>query len=376
MLYKGTILRCFCLFASTLVMTKGRAAVRFVDASNMTPAPPFVTWSGAATNIQDAVDAANPGDEVVVNDGIYGTGGRAFPGQLTNRVVVNKAIVVKSVNGASATSIVGHQVPGSTNGDSAARCVYIGSNAVLIGFTLSNGGTLTNGLALDSSGGGVWCEAGAWLKDCIISGNASFLSGGGAYSGNLTNCIIVSNRSDLGGGAILSTLHHCRVLTNIAVNGGGLADGTAHFTSFVGNSVVPPEDTFNVAVGSGGGVRLCVLDGCRLDYNSAHAGGGALGGRASNCVFMGNSAVFFGGGTLSTELHYCTIVANQALRWGSGGAHLGSETKAARNCIVYYNTAPSAPDLLGDMLYCCTSTLWGIAMGCITNEPAFVDVSG
>ena len=42
------------------------AAVRYVNVNNPNATPPYITWTTAATNIQDAVDAAVAGDEVVV----------------------------------------------------------------------------------------------------------------------------------------------------------------------------------------------------------------------------------------------------------------------------------------------------------------------
>jgi len=122
---------------------------RYVDAASTNPTPPYSNWSTAARVIQDAVDAAAPGDEIVVTNGLYSTGGRAVGTNLLgNRVAMDKPLTLRSVNGPQFTVIQGCQVPGTTNGDGAIRCVYLAAGASLSGFTLNHGPRGPTGITL------------------------------------------------------------------------------------------------------------------------------------------------------------------------------------------------------------------------------------
>ena len=104
-------------------------------------------WPTAKRSIQAAIDAAVSNDTVWVSNGTYATGGRIAYGALTNRVVVDKPITVRSLNGPATTRIKGTWDPNGYHGigDGAVRCAYIASNAVLSGFTLTNGATRASG---------------------------------------------------------------------------------------------------------------------------------------------------------------------------------------------------------------------------------------
>src|SRR5437773_1972406 len=86
------------LFAAGLLLTGTGsilAGMHYVDVNSTNATPPYSSWATAATNIQDAVDAAAAGDEIVVTNRIYAPIG--VPGLLT----------VRSVNGPQFTIIDG-----------------------------------------------------------------------------------------------------------------------------------------------------------------------------------------------------------------------------------------------------------------------------
>jgi hypothetical protein len=219
-------------YESNFVPSPPIVVTRYVSQNSVNPAPPYTNWDTAAHIIQVAVDAANAGDEIVVSNGVYTTGGRSVGiSALANRVVLDKPLAVRSLNGPDATIIQGYQVPGTTNGDAATRCVYMTSNTILSGFTLTKGATLQlppGGFGPDSdlSGGGVYCDlwGSSVVKGCKLVGNSASQWGGGAFYCGLDNCLVVSNSSaNYAGGAGLSSLTNCTVAFNSAFSGGGVA---------------------------------------------------------------------------------------------------------------------------------------------------------
>jgi hypothetical protein len=186
---KNTILW---LIGSLLLSLSPNAAAttRYVNVGNSTPAAPYTNWVTAATNIQDALDLAVAGDQILVTNGVYQTGARAVYG-MSNQVAVTKPVVVQSVNGAATTSIVGYQVPGTTNGPDAVRCVYLTNGAVLAGFTLANGATQSAGEYVGDydeqmSGGGVWCES----QSGVVS-NCTLCSNSASYAGKSQSSLLI-----------------------------------------------------------------------------------------------------------------------------------------------------------------------------------------
>ncbi len=364
--------------------------VHYVDAASNEPSAPYTSWATAARTIQEAVDAAStPGALVLVTNGVYSSGGRAVSGLMTNRVVVSKPLRVQSVNGPGATIIRGYQIPSTTNGNGAIRCVYLTNNAWLAGFTLTGGATRTNGdVVLEQSGGGVWCGAGAVVSNCVLTGNAGCFGAGSAY-GTLNNCTLTGNSArNYGGGAYNSTLNNCTLMTNVVAghevmlpSGGGAYSGTLSNCTLTGNSAA-----------EGGGAYAATLTGCTLTGNQGfYGGGGASESTLNNCMLTGNSTPSYGGGAHDCTLNNCTLAGNSAVI--GGGASRGTLTNCTVtgnsagqgggywasgliNCIVYYNSALEGANCLdGTLNHCCTTPLPAGGTGNIDAEPQLASAS-
>jgi hypothetical protein len=381
-------------------------AVLFVDVNSTNPAPPYAGWSTAAANIQDAIDAASPGDSVLVSDGVYQGGGRVVYGSLTNRVVINKAITVQSVNGAAATVILG----AGPIGDNAVRCVYLTNNAFLSGFSLVNGASRGAGDAVEEqSGGGAWCEStNSVLLNCVMSSNAAQEYGGGVYGGICASCEIGGNAAASGGGAYGGLLYSCTLATNVAAgSGGGSYGGALNGCSLLANSAEDGGGAYDSALtactvawntnsgegaglngclaegcvissntgmeGLGGGAYICWLTNCLISSNSALSGGGAYGCFLTNCTISSNLAAGGfpsrggGGGVLFGTLYNCQVIGNQAPDGPGGGGYGGS----FYNCLICGNSADESSGVYDGNLVNCTvvghTNSYAVANGDLDN---------
>jgi hypothetical protein len=299
-------------------------ATLYVSMNSPNPTLPYASWDTGSHVIQDAIDVAASGDEIVVTNGTYSTGGRAVgTNLLVSRVAINKALTVRSVNGPQFTTIVGRQLSLVTNGTGAVRCAYLTDGASLSGFTLIRGATRTNGVgpidfSPDFSGGGVCCDStNALITNCVINGNAAYENGGGVCNGTLNNCTLMNNWT----------------------------------------------------LGFGGGAYGSTLNSCLLSRNWADSGGGVKYGVLNNCVLSGNIAGGFdgyGGGARNATLRNCTVVGNSAA-WEGGGAtgYPDSFACVLDNCIVCFNSASYRAN---DADYCALIYCW-------TNDPLFVNYS-
>jgi hypothetical protein len=395
--------------------------LHYVAANSANPVAPYTSWTTAATNIQDAINAAEPGAQVVVTNGTYAP------------ITANGYLSVRSVNGAPFTIIDAGQ---------SGSCALLGDATTLSGFTLTNGFALFGGGVLGSSSMAV-------VSNCVITGNQAYgplgqAHGGGAAYCTLNNCALIGNGAHAtnyffpwlvtnvsGGGAYMCAMHNCNLLGNSAgLNGGGASDCALNNCTLSSNSVANYGGgayhctlsncilSGNSAANSGGGSCVSTLSGstltgnsatnygggdtsstlynCALTGNSANYGGGEATSTLYNCALTGNAGTLIGGGAYGGTLNNCALTGNSAPNGGGAdGATLtnctltqnvatgvggGVFTGSLVNCIVYSNLAPTGANYFSSVIthasYCCTTPQPANGVGNITNAPLFVDQVG
>ena len=194
----------------------------------------------ALETIQEAVDAAQEGDTILVAPGVYAKGGRvdSVDKTISNRVTIAKSLTLKSLKGASSTVIKGEFDTSSATkcGAASMRCIGITSDkaeVVIEGFTMTGGSTLHSSNSRYSWGAGVCGYARSvspvFVVDCIVSNNwgsrgvgvygctsvrtlfcNNHAQGAGASirSGNAANCIFNEPDTPSGGRAAIDSMYH------------------------------------------------------------------------------------------------------------------------------------------------------------------------
>ena len=180
--------------------------------------------------IQEAIDAALPGDVVILADGVYtGAGNRDLR-------LSGKPITVRSANGPQNCVIDAE----GTSDEPYRAFIFDGGEThetILDGLTISGGATLPGAVQDQFNGGGLFFrESSATVMNCVIRDNACGCWGGGVYATLgaapiLINCDVSNNASNDDGGAVFvwngggATLINCTMTGNWArVTGGAVTD--------------------------------------------------------------------------------------------------------------------------------------------------------
>ncbi len=425
----------------TVLLAVGVAAAgadRFVVKDHPGGDGNYLTWETAAPDIQSAIDAAVAGDTIWVTNGVYDSGGRVFASQsTTNRVVIDKAVTVRSVNGPEFTVIKGKWDLANSEhgyGPAAIRGVYMRAGSALIGITVTNGATgVAGNNHWNGRGAGIQTDGtGIVISNCVIVGNSANRSGGGisqAYtgtqSGTIYDSVIMNNRieNNDGAGVMLGadyTLYRCRIIGNtntgswggggrggiyvdcfIAKNhtgaGGGGTYGATLYSCIVSNNTsgyiqggagiysttaFDSEITHNRTLADtssnrvGGGANLSTLYNCVVAWNQGGQGGGAANSDLYNCLVVGNQSLISGGGTRNCELFNVTLVGNRYTSTHPSYSGGGVYDGVVVNSIVVGNYGLYESNYAGDVVF--TNSLTypeqaGWAEGNITNAPIFFE---
>ena len=205
--------------------------------------------------IQLAINAANPGDVVIVAEGEY----------FENINFFGKAITVRSTDPNDAGVVLKTIINGSSFGSVVFCTNGEGSDTVLSGFIITNGNSPFDGGGMLNSG------SNPTVTNCSFIGNTASQIGGGmanfSSSPTVTNCSFIGNTSSEIGGGMFNfdsspTVTNCSFIGNTAtsVGGGGMFNtSTSHpivtNTGFCNNT---PSQTNDPIEGVGISMRFCV----------------------------------------------------------------------------------------------------------------------
>ena len=300
--------------------------------------------------IQSGIDAAQNGDTVLVDDGVYTGEGNV------NLDFKGKRITLKSRNGAEAT-IIDCEKKLETRGFIFQNKETVAS--VLDGFTIKNGN--------QKFGGGIYLNTSSpTIKNCVIDSNQSIPGGGGGIDcinsdPIITDCTITRN---FGGGIfIIGNSEHKGVilkepLTQPTLKNSTIAENTGHgiycmrdVNPIIDNCVIShnsargilyayasltsnPITNCRIEHNAGGGLEtwensVLKIENSIIVRNTARSGGGISCNYnseiwVSDCLIAHNSATSFGGGILVTtilgavNIKHCTITENTAGTAGGG----------------------------------------------------------
>ena len=268
----------------------------------------------AFPHIQAALDAASPGDSVLLAPGRYtGDGNRDLDPRGKDIALVgdpaDPSLTIIDCQGSELTPHRG--------------ILFVGGEGA--SFLLADL-TVTGGWA--EEGGGILLRGGSAprIENCVITGNSASARGGGVYchfsSPVLENCLVVGNGAGARGGGLAlyqayPTLRHCRIEANGAAEGGGIWSERS-----------APE-----------------LECCSVSENRAEDAGGGLAAMAGKpilerCVLVANRAGESGGALdvrdgCAPELGACTVSGNAAPRGGGLALRGGSALRLAASILSF-----------------------------------------
>ena len=396
------------VIGAALLIGSANADIYYVDAVNGRlpgdmPPPAPGSWATAYRGLQDAMDAASPGDEVWMTQGNYSPPGalaclRDGTFEMRDGVDVYGGFPFGAADGdfsardpSTYHTILNGQLPPGPGGTCTDRVYHVVTfeavSPVLDGVYIRNGLADSATDTADTRGGGVVIASGAapLLNDCVIETCLADFDGGGMLiigsDPVLTDVVFRTNTADDGGGVSVVNnsnpiFEHCRFLSNQASkegaglwrSGGGSPTISLAWCTFAGN----------VVGNTGGGIAAtgeCTIEAvnCLFTNNEAtNSNGGA--------IFLGDAFV---GCTLN--LRHSTMAYNEALAGAGGGIYADTPNSLnIQNSIIHFNVDSGSVLLNAQVTYGTVPTLrysniqglsydsaWASQPGMIEADPRF-----
>ena len=335
-------------------------AIIYVD-RNATGANDGTSWADAFTTLQDALEAANAGDELWVAQGVYtptNAADRTASFSLKNGVALYGGFVGNETareqrDWETHITVLSGDLDGNDLtdpngivtdtahivGDNAYRVVtgfFLDVTTVLDGFVITAGKADGDSAAYQNGGGmdhGFFSNA--TLANLVFRGNQAADKCGGlanqsASNPTLTNVTFIANQANNYGGGMCNLLGSHAVLTDVVFIGNSADYGGGMHNHNSNPSITNAVFSDNHANRNGGGLynnnSNLSLENAAFDANHANYGGGMYnqGGSPAlvNVTFSGNQTVYHGGGMGNVQsaptLTGVTFSGNQANSRGGG----------------------------------------------------------
>lgn len=291
---------------------------------------PAATWEvrqdglGDFLTIGEAIEAASPGDEVVVWPGIY----------IEPVLTLTQDIVLSSIEGRESTMIDG----GGTD-----RCLHVsaGASVQITGFTIQNA------LAYDGAGIHVDQGSNATVSSCEFKNNIATYTGGAGFvreSGSVLtfeSCFFVDNYAPRNAGAVGVSLQSTCIYNDCV---------------FIRNR----SDLMAGAIANFAG-SMMMIEGCVFfDNSGGECGAIRIYGSPAvirNNSFWGNSS---GLGTVYLHTDDEVVLSHNIIAGENVGVGVHSVNSQDSNCNIYYGNengptagfSPSVTDMFDDPLFC------------------------
>jgi len=344
--------------------------------------------------IQVAIEAAADGDAIIVAPGLY----------VENvETIQERAVILTSEDPTDPDTVAQTIIDG--NGVKPCVTVPYGGEAVIAGFTITNGSslmglgginclgghaTVVNNMILSNLAGGVYAT-GATVIQNMIADNQMYGGVVSLYSAVVTDNIVAGNVSLVytGGIDVVGASNHITgnvVSCNKGANGGGIGCSSAE-SLITDNTIIGNESYLGAGIwcrwggpviadnliadnkaylsdtetkASGGGIACedssPTIIGNVIVRNEAQWGGGIFCTGSSskptimNNLIAGNKAAVMGGAIALREgaapsFAANTMVYNRSKQYGGGVVAVKSQASLV-DCILWGNSAPTGPELV------------------------------